>query len=247
MAVSDGQQIGKYKENKTMAYIIDRSYGADIDKVLSISGEQIGRTISIGGSWRWLRIGMLYQVSQSNTDYTNIPNANLAFGLSAGTSSLYADITVKNFVGVDLDASKNLSAWYGSTVARMVIKSGSVYTFNSGDFAWDTGVSANSSSKHRAINFIDYIKADTDPGLWCIRYTYSQWNGNPVLDSSPSVFYAQMTNPTCSLAGSYTITSSYMPVSESINGYLDTINIFWNKSNAYPPIEISEIAAYRFA
>ena len=231
-----------------MAYIKDNSYGADIDKVLSISGEQIGRTISIGSSWKWLRIGMLYQVSQSFANNSNvIPNPNLAFGLSAGTSSLYADVTVRNFVGVDLDAAQTLNPIYGDTIARLVMKSGSVYTYNSGNFRWDTGVSADTSSKHRAINFIDYIKADTDPGLWLVRYTYTYFNGNPVLDTSPTVFYAQMTNPTCSLGGVYTITSSFMPISESINGYLDTINIFWNKSNAYPPIEISEIAAYRFA
>ena len=38
---------------------------------------------------------------------------------------------------------------------------------------------------------------------------------------------------------------AYFPMSESINGVMNTVNIYWNKTA--PELEISDVAVWRFS
>ena len=236
-----------------MSTIIDRSYiGGDNDKILSVTNEQIGRTFSVGSSWKRLRIGIRYEVSSSGA---NIVGPNFAFGLCSGTSSMYADSTTQYFIGSDMDTTQGLdylvstmglyrpAGGGGGTYGRFCTKVGATTTVYANQTEWMPLINTV-GSPNRAFKFIDFTKSDGDPGLWNITYTWyrvAQWYNTDVTSGS---FYSNMTNDVVTLPADNTSSIYTVPISESVYGHLDTINVYWSKT--YPPLEISDVAAYRF-
>jgi hypothetical protein len=236
-----------------MALIIQRNFPNDPDKVINLNDEQMARTMTIGSNWNWIRLGVRMQMSKSNA----IVNPNFAMGLCSGTSSLYGDRTTTHFFGQDFDTNAiwtensvtRAKNWAG-LVARFVTKvSSSIINWSSGSQKdWAIGSTPSSNSISRQYYMLDFVKSAVDPGLWMLVYV---WNKAADLsatnyDESFTSFYNNMTNLTASLnSADYTSSFQYIPISESINGNLDTLNIYWNQTAN--TMQLSDVAVFRFA
>jgi len=238
-----------------MATSIRYNLTADGDKVLSISGSQIARQINIGNSWRWLRLGVRFQLTNSRAvvGVDNIVGPTLAIGLSSGTSSLYGDTNTTHFMGIDTDSSKTFIGTYIgvrsyniSNGQRIVTKVNNTITTHYSNSNYYVGMpredQATPANQHRTVNYIDYIKPAVDPGVGTIIF-YRDVNGGAGADIASASFYSIMVENTASIVGSNSSSAYNMPMSESVYGYLDTVNINWG--NVYG-LEISDVAVYRF-
>jgi hypothetical protein len=103
--------------------------------------------------------------------------------------------------------------------------------------------------------YLDFIKSgsiiSTAPQMWQVVFTGYEFQNYTSTGHMPSVsdFYAQLPILTSSYDGSnvngWSVQAFPIPVSESINGILDSINIRW--SYIPLPLHVHEIAVYRFA
>lgn len=231
-----------------MAIIVNRTNGSDVDKVISLANEQMARTLTVGSDWKRIRIGIRYEISSS---YASISNPLFAWGIGAGTSSLYNSNTTTYFLGYDNDISKtwsNATNQYSTddiSSSRFIQKINNSITVFHYDRTYFDSVASN--GKHRRILYMDMKKDIVDPGMWLINYSFDAYNGwGSGADYSSSIFYSDITNDTSSVSDQHSNPKTfYVPVSESVYGTLDTLIFYWNKTN--PPIEISDVAVYRFA
>ena len=233
-----------------MPTIYDRSRPAEADKVLSMSGEEIARTISIPSTWRHLRIGILHEISRSTG--TDISNPLFAFGLTAGSSSLYGDAVTNHFIGVSAPAqtAPYQSGWTipaYTALVNVIKKEATTVTTWASNVNWQVGTINTTASMYRNILFVDFIRPPSDPGTMHLR-TYTPHAANTNLNvagqETQDNFDLWMTQITSS-AIQTDITPVFLPVSESIYGSLNTVNIYWGTVN--PPVEISKVSVYRFA
>lgn len=246
--------------------IVDRTRagaGQEIDYALSTTTTDLSRTINIGSDWKRLRIGMRLSISSSQNQVVGIVinQPQFALGLCNGTSSTYSTSTT-HFVGVDLDSQFYLFNRTGTfpnqfgtsqdssnpgPTRRFVVKTGTTRNVFGAAFNEAFGAYNTSGSPDRTVCYVDISKElsgslDTvvDPGSWTIRY-FKTSNGQT--DISASVFYSRLADDTASVVVAAPVQQA-VPVSESINGVLNTVNIYWNKND--PPMEISDVAVWRF-
>ena len=211
--------------------------------------EGIGRTISIGTDWTRLRLAILAEVV--DTGSTTLISPKFAFGLCSGTGSLFLSSTTRHFVGITNISSDtwviNGSYYFpGITLSSYpVVKSASVEIETGSKFFMVFGRTTATNSINRLAYYIDFIKAATNPGVWDIRVCRNDTfdGGTFARDVTTSSFYTQLVAQTASLGG-WTTTSSLVPVSESVYGDLDTVNIAWNDTHS---LAVHEVAVYRFA
>lgn len=232
-----------------MAIIYDRTKPGETDKILSIAGEQIARTLTDGTNWNWLRVAVRYEISRSTA--ADISSPKFAIGLTTGTSSLYGDLSTTHFVGVASNIANSMiyntnftPPVYNNGTLRYIVKSGSTERVASSNLTWEVPTISSTSSMARVCQFVDFIKSPADPGFWLITTNTSHMANLTPSDTSFTTFFNQLSALTASL-GANDRTSSYVAVSESINGYLNSVNIYWNQST--PPVEISDVYVFRFA
>jgi len=250
-----------------MATIIQISSSVGFDKGLAIAQETIANKLSVGTDWRWIRLGILYVVN-SNPQFTaSIGSINLAAGLSSGTSSLYGSVNgPTHFVGLITPPTMSMAG--GAFISTPYYTSSPQITSNIigkqigsgsseaavGTHIYGFGLSGTGSVAFPlSVIYLDFIKKSntTTPQVWDIIYTGFAWptvNYSTIVTITNGAFYSYLSEITSSLGGvlapPYVRNSFYLPVSESINGVLDTVNIYWNKTF---PLNIHEIAVYRFA
>jgi hypothetical protein len=232
-----------------MAIIVDRV----TEKVMSLVNEQIGRTFTIGSNWSWIRVGILYEFFSSSVAHSSLPSPQFAVGLTCGTGSLYADSTLRHFIGAKTNSSANYGQ-YGIGLNHYVdisTSKGLYFTEKTGSteisssaFALGLAGFSTGSSRNRSMIFIDYIKSSSDPGVW--SYALFGKNGQDgnifAIDTPPVDFYFSMSVETCSMNKYQRLTGTF-PVSESFRGMLDSVNISTNLTQS---VEISDVAVYRF-
>lgn len=245
----------------SQAIIIDRSAaGEHGDYAVALTGTDASRTLSIGSNWTRIRIGVRQAVSSSSAQNTTIGQPRWCIGLCSSTSSTYSS-TNAHYVGMDTNAGflinhfgtspgyylTSLDGGNGGATRRWVTKVGTTTTQFGSSQTDDLGAYITSGSPTRTVHYLDISKqisgtSSVDPGLWTL-----QWYRpiSPIATDWPaSSFYAQLSNDTAS-----TVVTAYIeqrvPVSESINGALTTVNIYWDKSD--PALEVSDVAVWRFA
>lgn len=238
-----------------MATIFTNVSGSNTDNVLSISNEQITRKLSIGSDWNRLRIGIRFSISTSYGGSSTVLNPVFAFGLCAGTSSVVYGSTTPHFLGYMTDITKT---WTRTNSAgnqyRNENASASYYAQKTGStivpFAYSQIYVQNhtGSRANRFLQFIEFTKSGSgeDPGMWELTYqSCSYKNSSTSNDWSSDSFYGSIMVDTSSFSDFHAFEKKiYVPVSESVYGYLDTILIYWNKTDVN--MEISDVAAYKF-
>ena len=233
--------------------------GQEIDYALSTTTTDLSRTINIGSDWKRLRIGMRLSISSSLPEVGVINQPQFALGLCNGTSSTYSTNTT-HFVGMDLDSQwyltdRSSGQWLTSDFSnpvnsrRFVVKNGVTRNVFGSGFVENFGAYLISGSPDRSVCYVDYTKEISgsletvvDPGLWTIRY-FKAFSAGGITDTSASAFYSRLADDTASVVVAAPVQQA-VPVSESINGVLNTVNIYWSKND--PPMEISDVAVWRF-
>jgi hypothetical protein len=218
------------------------------ENAIFLVNEQLGRTISIGSSWTRIRVGILACVM--GTGSISLISPKFAIGLTAGSSSLFLDTTTRHFVGMTNQSGDTWSA-LGAYLAGtgnpcyQAVKSGSTELITGSHFFFAFGAASSTASLNRQSIYLDFIKGAGDPSIWdmrlCCETTFD--GGTFARDTSVSTFYDQLPAETASIAGGATV-STRLPVSESIRGTLDTINISWNNTRSFA---VHEVAVYRFS
>jgi len=235
------------------------------DKSLEISEEQIANTFTIGSNWKWLRLGLVYQVSSSAA---TISSHIFGVGVCSGTASLLGSAAGPTYF-VGISTTPCTLTYAAALPAYPYYYNGSSNTLT----GYQVGTSFSSSGaggstlNHPPISgstaiyyplYLDFIKTvnDTTNQTWRVILTsYREINSTqtPSFYSTTTDFYTQLTNITASgptgqipaeNGGQWARYDINVPVSESVYGSLDSINIFWNKTI---PLEIYEIAAYQFS
>ena len=120
---------------------------------------------------------------------------------------------------------------------------GSVISSNIGALS---GSNINNSRNRNAF-FVDFIKSGSTPSTANQLWTCSLFHPSityPPVDISYSNFYNQMSAESPSYSNIEN-DIAYFPMSESINGVMNTVNIYWNKTA--PELEISDVAVWRFS
>ncbi len=249
-----------------MATIVSRVSESIVDQTIKLGNEQIARTLSIGSNWRWIRVGVNFQFSGSATGGAfTLSGPNMFVGLTAGTSSLFNSPTTNHWLGFNTDPAVNWTPFYlsdptfmndGGNQSKQFTKkengsSTTLFTEN----RFGPGASTTGSCLRCPI-MIDYIKNDdVSPCLWSVVVYWSSGTpGDPYTgahaDWTSDLLYSKMADETASYtvvgagANMNRIPFNNTPISESIYGYLDTVNIGWNNANF--PLEVSNVAVYRF-
>jgi len=223
-----------------MASIISRTINGEVDQRLSINGEEIGRTISIGSDWTKLRIGMRITMLGSTAIGTSMP---LAIGLSSGTAKMYADPSTTHFVGFRTGAT----AWTISGSHHIpgnwekLVKVGGIVS--SSAITWtNTPVIPRPETK-RGQFFLDITKGSgATPTSWILNI--DSYAANNSSDVNLPGFIASMQTLNDVNATAFTGDTS-ITVDEEANGTLDTINIAWLGTAGN--IELSDIGYTRLA
>lgn len=235
------------------------------NQALEMSQEQIANTFSIGTNWTQLRVGILYQLSSSSAT-SSITSTDFAIGLCSGTASLYGSAAgptyfagwrsgVSNTLTYQVGGGTNLP-YYTPTqfIGNIGTKVGTAFSSSANpQFGPDfppilTGSLAVTASWFPL--YLDFIKTNNTSSsqLWTITfYRYAADNGVRQPEyATVTRFYDELAHNVPSFAGGIpwqTLTTANVPISESIFGALDSINIFWPKTN---PLDIYDIAVYRF-
>ena len=250
-----------------MSAIIISAHGS---QSVNVTNGNFSRTLSIGTNWNHIRIGMLYCFSQSIVSFTQ--PATLAFGICSGTGSGYGNSTVGNWVGVatrtnvdwtwaDNTSTIGTGSFFGfipslNTCADLGYRVGS-NSFSSSVImdhwvfsGFSGSVSNPTSSWSRQCIFVEFWKSPPGtPWTTSVYYSYNYfYNNTPFSDITPDILYQEIQkgSPSTSLTQTTQIADGGVipvSVSESVYGYIDTVNVYWNKLNG---IVIDDIAVYRF-
>ena len=236
-------------------------------KALQISEETIANTLQIGSNWKWIRIGMLFNINSYVGSTSSLNSINFACGLCSGTNSLYGTVNgPTHFVGCVVPANSAFAKgdsggtglgtpyYYANpSLGNIIGKQIGTASFvpglsNIGNIAF---VATGSLAYSHGALYLDFIKNtnDTTAQRWTVVYSGYQIANN-LYGSSIAIpqtsFYAYLSEVTTS-AGlvnpPWRRDAILLPVSESIHGTLDSVNVYWNKQ---VPLHIAEIAVYRF-
>jgi hypothetical protein len=245
----------------------------DPDLRLSLLNEQIARPINIGSNWQWIRVGLRLCQSGSGIPGEGANFAvGLTAGsasLYADPQCHFVGQDLNPISAWNGDIAGRNVNWAGGAGlprtspiggGRIIVRVSGSMTYNAtsgSEKLWAIGGTQFQSASHiRDYFMLDFVKGQGDPSMWQIVWTY---NSVPFLDSdkfdtSNVTFHDNMTFLTASISYApglfpdfvvpYTQSVIHLPVSESIHGYLDTVNIYWSSSNI--PMEISDIAVCQF-
>lgn len=221
---------------------------------VGLNNGTLTRTMSIGTSWNYLRVGI--RVSIDPTVY-GTPNLgkNIFIGVCSGATYGWnnGSATTTHAVGALSPSTGNSSnapasstsggvngfIFYNPKGAKRV---GTTVTESSGVLIGTVYLQANSDYR-AGMWFVD-IEKKTSPTDWNIK---SWMLANlPTTHNTKSDFTNYMVVPfaSLSLSGYSASTTVTLPVDEATNGYLDTVNVF---SDMTGNLEISDIAVAKFS
>jgi hypothetical protein len=239
-----------------MASIVERTAHGETDQRLSIVKEQTGRGISIGSSWTHIRIGFRHSTEMSSSVQFSSPPI-LAFGLCHGTTNMFQDETTDHFLGM----RTNGGSWaYTSSSSR---QSNNIEIANTAwEFSKKTGNIYDNITKsysNTAHNSVYTSWSGIANSAWIIEIkkgspnfeikTYSSGYGNDITANIDyEKFIASINGQNVNESSGYFYSGKLngssrgplqIPVNETINGVLDTINIAWTGMQA---LDINDVA-----
>lgn len=205
-----------------------------------LSNSQFMRKISIGSSWTTLRIGCRIRFV-SEGSITGTPRLN--FGLCNFAGGSVGDLSCGNFLGLQT----NLGSWSYSTGNMVVMTSsaGGAWRFrhrfgandifygpsSSGNVNNNTAFASSLSSTDKSALIIQFVKTGSPNAVDMSYFRPDYFNfGNTSYAMSTTQFLAVVEGATMSFGGYTTQTISNTFSSETTAGYLDAINLSWDRT-----------------
>lgn len=223
-----------------MAQILTRTYSGEVDSIIKLDNEQIGRPMFFGSNWNRIRVGFRYTISGS-VGTTAYPYCYL--GVCSGTSSMVGAATCSNFIGIRwvegtniIDNTTSWSQQVGNPFQVCRVVSGSLSASVQGLITQAHGKPTAS----RTMMIMDIEKGTPSYTMSLVAPTLAG-----IGDISLATLTASMLYPTYSYGvpvGGYDAQTRYIPFTED-SGSLDTVNIWWRTSSH--PIELSDIVVMK--
>lgn len=238
-----------------MAYIIQKSfstYEPINDKALQLANEIYQRSLAIGTNWTRLRLGLMYAITPDGT--ANLSGVKFALGLVAFGGGTFGQQTVGHYLGAIFSTDGNVDGgaltyqagggnpYFSSTGIRLFLQVGSAvnYRANRGTIYHPA---TSGTVARRGVIFFEAQKGTP----WIIR-AWGMPSSAMSRDFGWGHFQTTIEQPgdTLNLDGHTLLgVGDTVTVDQAANGALDSVTLFWNKSQQ--PIEIYAIAVQRLA
>lgn len=230
--------------------------GGRTENRLSLSGGQYGRTWNWGGDWQGMMFSVLLRLNGAATF-----SENYAFGISAGTSAMWADPSATNWLGIV--GSNGLS---GSSIPTWTYVAGARYgRFNSNTFshAYKVGTTVTGNVGNLTSN-PPCIPAEETHYLALSFYIPRNYTASPSTAYTPGYNYFKAVNnelhqevgswlrtlfASPRATGSdfqtlYINTASTFPTVTETTGAFDSLNFWWAGVSGIPA-ELAGVCAVR--
>jgi len=246
-----------------MPVITARNFATGTQQFLSMGPEDYLRTLSIGTGWNRIRIGILYALSTVSENAWPIRNCSLCLGVCNGIQSTPAVISPAHAFGWGLPtypaavAANNWAynagtggnsyfsqtAWSFFRYAAGVVTGAAVGALT---VTTPSNTTLGGASARRGILILDINKSalivgNITQGAMCTAVAHM------TLDMASADLYAALASPAgATIQGTAMSTlalGNSLAFSETTNGPLDTVFLFW--SHFTVPLQLYEIAVYR--
>ena len=234
------------------------------EQVIQMASSSFARTMTIGTDWKKIRVACRIGANGTNNSPVNPTTGNptLFIGVCSGTSSIFTG-ALKAYTSHSVGLMTSGSQWgYGASGQAQYTLSSSYYiacaktgstltTFGPGRKGIGGGTIDGSLAlsrsaiafKGRTALFVDLEKNATST---YVTESICYWSvqGSPIdLSSSQFIYYSQAVGDP--LITGHTHTGSwYIPIDETTNGVLDSVNFSWNLNS--PKIVIADLLVHRF-
>lgn len=228
---------------------MSRTIGS-VDQRLSLANGYASRLLEFLTTWTVCRIGIRFCFN-GVANLTGTPQ--LAFGLCAGTDNTYADPTTDNFLGIIIGATATWTyagspAYYGA-VSGKIRKRVGVTNTDGGSFASSNVHFPAAAATNRSALIVEITKGTPN---FTVNAVHPSSTAGAQIDISDADMVAMMEAST--MAGAAAMVSGYthqtagaltLAIDEAVNGYLNAINIYWDRSGT--ALEISDTKHRRVA
>jgi hypothetical protein len=220
------------------------------EKGIKLPNGSVGRRISLPPTWKRLGVSLLYNLTTgSNVNVTGTPRFSM--GLTSG-SQLIGDANIGHWYGFQTNA---ITMTYGSAS----VSTASYYSIS---VVSEYKIINNTSSFGSDLeNSTGYFMTNENPlGMALLQWvvyrdgtSYNQFYGRHVSDGTERMTYNKFLLSLQSTAINSLFTNwlygSTIPetITESTNGYFDTINVAWNREHPDPEFIIWAIGVSIFA
>lgn len=234
--------------------IINRTISAASQNAISMVNSTWARPVVLPSNWNQIRLGIRFHMTDTGASLTG--NPIFAAGFCSGTSNQYGDATTTHWCGWVIDQAT--WAWTsnnGPTGGPTYLIGGDpnlygrvrIGTTNTTSLTMAGGnngtilAAAATSSADRMIMLFDLIKGSPNYTFQGTIFPNTNLNGIPT-DVSATNFLAlmQILSPSMPSIGYHAGTNRTLAVSESTNGTLNAVNLYWNRADA--TFEITDVA-----
>jgi hypothetical protein len=223
---------------------IVRDIGGVQDVRAGLDNSTLRRLMSIGSNWSNIRIGLRISMQDPGVDLTSTPI--FAVGVCSGTANPFnnGSATTTHWVG----ARTNMPTWTRQTSPinwyavgnNIVLPSKRVgTTFTDGTIVLGGWTFQIGTDKRHCV-FLDITKGS--PNFTINLFVKSDLTD---FDVSKDLFLQQVALSSPTITGHGWGTARTLAVDEASDGYLDAVNVSWDRSS--PKFELSDIAIVRFA
>jgi hypothetical protein len=236
-----------------MALFVSTTFSGSPDIGLQLGNEEWVRTLAIGSSWNYIRIGVLMCITGSASTSSGSPG--LAIGMCSGTSLPFNNASCQNFVGVQFPGSYSYTGGaspyfsFGSGNGFACKKLGSSITNAATNLPDGMGMGVNGvgATPKRGIVFVDIIKGSPNYTIGLMMTLGGTYSG---VDFTVANLIYGMTQPfannwTCGGGQIYYGNGSQTLACDEAAGGFDTVDIYINQLNN--PVNIYEIAVEKLA
>lgn len=216
-----------------------RTISAATETAIQMANSCYARTILIGTTWNVLRVGLRWHMDNTGA---SLSTPEFAFGVCDGTTNIMGDASVDHFVGVRSSGLWSFqTTFYNNTSFQPAKKVGATVTTGT-TLVQNASIACNCTVDPSPRGF---IMVDITKGSPNFSFVLSHLNNQVGANVTASEFLQQMELATVTQTGYLTTASQTLAVSEAGDGFLDSVNVSWNRST--PVIEVTDIAVTRFS
>lgn len=219
--------------------IVSRTISAANENAISMVNSQFARTLTIGTTWNVIRVGLRLHMGTTGADLTGTPR--FFVGLSKGTTNIFGDSTTDHAVGMVSAAATWTNGgtyYYDGSLFKPAKRVSTTLTV--GTTFGQSVIASPATSANRCLCFIDITKGSPN-----FSFKHFCQATATTTDVSVATFMAQMEASTPSLAQHTYYGPQTLAVDESVDGYLDSVCVAWDR--AALAIEICDLAVTRFS